>query len=93
MDAFKELADSLVNISLAAGDQETWVLSLDQKDPLEMEMATCPSILAWRIPWTEEPGWLQSIGSHSQTQLSMHAPTRHALTVLFVHCLPLLGGH
>ena len=38
--------------------------SLAQEDPLEEEMATHSSILAWRIPWTEEPGGLQSIGSH-----------------------------
>ena len=50
--------------------QETQVQSLDQKDPLEKEMATNSSILAWEIPWTEEPGWLQSMGSQSQTQLS-----------------------
>ena len=43
---------------------ETWVQSLDQEDPLEKEMATHSSILAWRIPWTEEPGGLQSVGSH-----------------------------
>ena len=43
--------------------QETWVQSLGQKDPLEKEMATHSSILAWRIPWTEEPGGLQSTGS------------------------------
>ena len=36
--------------------QETWVLSLDQEDPLEKEMATHSRILTWRIPWTEEPG-------------------------------------
>ena len=42
---------------------ETWVLSLGQEDPLEKEMATHSSILAWRIPWTEEPGGLQSTGS------------------------------
>ena len=41
---------------------ETWVLSLGQKDPLEKEMATHSSILAWRIPWTEEPDRLQSMG-------------------------------
>ena len=41
---------------------ETWVQSLDQEDPLEKGMATHPSILAWRIPWTEEPGGLQSMG-------------------------------
>ena len=45
--------------------QETWVLSLGWEDPLEKEMATHSSILAWRIPWTEEPGGLQSMGSQS----------------------------
>jgi len=43
--------------------QETWVRSLGQEDPLEKEMATHFSILAWRIPCTEEPGRLQSMGS------------------------------
>ena len=43
--------------------RETWVLSLSQEDPLEKEMATHSSILAWRIPWTEEPGGPQSMGS------------------------------
>ena len=43
--------------------QETWVRSLGQEDPLEKEMATHSNILAWRIPWTEEPGGLQSLGS------------------------------
>ena len=42
---------------------ETQVLSLGQEDPLEKEMATHFSTLAWKIPWTEEPGRLQSIGS------------------------------
>ena len=42
---------------------ETWVRSLGWEDPLEKEMATHSSILAWRIPWTEEPGGLQSTGS------------------------------
>ena len=42
--------------------QETWVQSLDGKDTLEKGMATPSSILAWRIPWTEEPGGLQSMG-------------------------------
>ena len=40
--------------------QETWVQSLGQEDPLEKEMATRSSILAWRIPWTEEPGGLHT---------------------------------
>ena len=42
---------------------ETWVRSLGREDPLEKEMAPHSSILAWKIPWTEEPGTLQSVGS------------------------------
>ena len=42
--------------------QETWVGSLGQEDPLEKEMASHSGILAWEIPWTEEPGGLQSLG-------------------------------
>ena len=42
--------------------QETWVQSLGQKDPLEKDLATHSSILAWRIPWTEKPGRLRSMG-------------------------------
>ena len=43
--------------------RETWVRSLGQEDTLEKEIATQSSILAWRIPWTEEPGGLESMGS------------------------------
>ena len=43
--------------------QETWVQSLGWDGPLEKEMATLSSILAWKTPWTEEPGGLQSMGS------------------------------
>ena len=43
--------------------QETWVQSLGREDPLEKEMATHSSTLAWKIPWMEEPGRLQSMGS------------------------------
>ena len=43
--------------------QETWVQSLGQEDPLEEKMATHSSLLAWEIPWTEEPGGLQSMPS------------------------------
>ena len=50
--------------------QENWVRSLGQEDPLEEEMATHSSILAWRIPWTEEPGRLQSMGLKELAQLS-----------------------
>ena len=46
---------------------ERWVQSLGWEDPLEQEMATHSSIPAWKIPWTEEPGDLQSMGSQSQT--------------------------
>ena len=53
--------------------QETWLQSLSQKDPLEKGMATYSSILTWKIPWTEEPGKLQSMGvaeSDTTEQLS-----------------------
>ena len=43
--------------------QETWVQSLGREDPLEEGMATHSSILVWEIPWTKEPGGLQSMGS------------------------------
>ena len=43
--------------------REAWVRSLGWEDPLEKRMATHSSILAWRIPWTEEPGGIQSMGS------------------------------
>ena len=52
------LGSQMVESPLAM--QETQVRSLGQEDPLEEEMATRSSILAWRIPWTEEPGGLQS---------------------------------
>ena len=50
---------------------ETWVQSLGREDPLEKGMATHSSILDWRIPWTEEPGGLQSMGvAKNWTRLS-----------------------
>ena len=49
---------------------ETWVQSLGQEDPLEKEMATHSSTLAWKIPWMEKPGKLQSMGLQSRTRLS-----------------------
>ena len=56
------------NLPANAGDAKRCgfypqVQSLGQEDALEQEMATCSSILAWKIPWTEEPGGLQSMGS------------------------------
>ena len=50
--------------------QETQVQFLGWEDPQEKEMGTHFNILAWKIPWTEEPGGLQSLGSQSQTRLS-----------------------
>ena len=50
--------------------RETWVRSLCQEDPLEKEMATHSSTLAWKIPWTEECSRLQSMGLQSLTRLS-----------------------
>ena len=56
------MAQTVKNLPVIQELQETWVQSLGQEDPLEKEMATHSSIPAWRIPWTEEPGWLQSMG-------------------------------
>ena len=57
----------------SAGDLETWVQSLGGEDPLEEEMATDSNIFARKIPWTEEPGRLQFMGSQkSQTRLGTH---------------------
>ena len=49
---------------------ETWVQSLDQKDSPEKGMDTYPSILAWEILWTEEPGRLQSMGGHKEPDMT-----------------------
>ena len=69
--------------------RETQVQSLGQEDPQEEEMATHSSILAWEIPWTEEPGELWSMRSQSQTQLSIWA--KHKISnknsVLNITCL------
>ena len=56
------MAQCVKNLPVKAGDASS-LQSLGRKDPLEKEMAMHSSILAWRIPWTEEPGGLQSIGS------------------------------
>ena len=65
--------------------QETWVWSLGWEDPLEKEMATHYSTLAWKIPWMEKPGRLQSMGLQSQTRL------RH-FTISLPLTQRLLGG-
>ena len=56
------MAQQVKNLPAMQKTQETQVQSLGQEDPLEKRMATPSSILAWRIPWTEEPGGLQSMG-------------------------------
>ena len=52
--------------------QETWVRSLGRENPLEKEMAIRSSILAWEIPWTEEPGGLQAMRLDMNERLNMH---------------------
>ena len=59
----------VTNLPVVQEVQVNSVQSLGWEDPLEEEMVTHSSVLAWRIPWTEEPGVLQSIGSQSQTRL------------------------
>ena len=70
--AFNIIRASLVvqRVKCLPAMQETWVQSLGWEDPLEKEMATHSSILAWKIPWMEEPGRPQSMRSQSQTRLS-----------------------
>ena len=64
--------------------QETWVQSLGREDPLEEEMATCSSNLAWKAPWTKEPGQLQSKGiAKSWTRLK-----RLSTTHTYIYRLP-----
>ena len=69
--------------------QETWLQFLDQEDPLEKGMATHFSILAWKIPWTEAPGGLQSMGlqkkSNRTEQLTLSLPFSLVRTLPF-HC-------
>ena len=57
------MALAVKNLPASAGDIKTWVQSLGQEDSLEKEMATHFSVLTWEIPWTGEPGRLQSMGS------------------------------
>ena len=77
--------------------QETQIWSLGQEDPLEVGMTTHSSVLAWRIPWIEEAGRLQSMGSQSQTQLKqlstythMHIFKRSSLVAQTVNNLPVV---
>ena len=63
--------------------QETWVQSLGCEDPLKKEMATHSSILAWRIPWTEEPSGLQSRGTDTDSETGSKTDT-------YTHTPPIL---
>ena len=60
------MSETVKNLSAM---QETWVQYLGWEDPLEEGMATHSSIPAWRIRWTEEPGWLQSMG-HKESNMT-----------------------
>ena len=73
-----------------AGDIKMWVQSLDWEDPLEEGMATHSSVLTWRMPWTEEPGRIQSMGSqrveHDQSDLAQIQCLYKFLTeIMFLH--------
>ena len=78
--------------------RETWVRSLGRKDPLEKEMAAHSSALAWRTPWTEEPGGLQSTGSQRAGRdrmaklFSLHTQTHVAGLFMFSMCKMILAS-
>ena len=68
------------NPPVNAGDlQEMRVQSLGWKDPLEQEMTTHSNILAWEIPWTEEPGRLQSMGLHKESDTTEQSHTHRQI--------------
>ena len=70
-----------------AGDtRDPWiqVQSLDQEDPLKYEMATHSSFLAWKIPWTEEAGGLQSVGLQRVRHNRAHTHTEYLIPYLFI---------
>ena len=63
--------------------QDTWVWSLSQEDPLEKGMATNSNTVAWKIPWTEEPGGLQSMGSQrDRTERLTLSPSQRFYTMI-----------
>ena len=71
-EVYQVLGASLVaqTVKRLSTMRETWVWSLGREHPLEKEMAIHSSTIAWKIPWTEKPGRLQSMGPQSQTRLS-----------------------
>ena len=72
--------------------QETWARSLGWEDPLEKGMTTHSSIFTWRIPWTEEPGGLQSIGSQrvEHDQVTKHAHSTLLILIVVGDALPVV---
>ena len=70
---------SVVKKKMLPAMQKTWIQSLGQEDPLEKELANPSSILTWEIPWTEEPGWLQSTGLQ---RVRNNLATEHILVCL-----------
>ena len=79
----------LKNLPTNAGDTGDMVPPLGQEDALEEEMATLSRILAWKIPWTEEPGSLQSIGpqrgGHARASEHERAPLRQSLILVLTN--------
>ena len=57
---------------------ETWVQSLGQEDPLQKEMVTHSSIVAWRIPWTEEPAWWATVHGNAESDMTERLPKWHS---------------
>ena len=82
------VAQWVKNLPAAQETQETWVHSLSWEDPLEEGMAVHFSILAWRIPWTEEPGGLRSMGSQRVKQLSTYTHTKKSVNSKISQGLP-----
>ena len=82
---------SLVAQRLKPARQETRVQSLGREDPLEKEMVTHSSILAWRIPWTEEPGRLQSMGSQRLQSTGSQRVAKDTTERLHFHFQPSSG--
>ena len=67
MTRASQVAHWVTNHHAMLEKRKMWVCSLGWEDPLEDEMATHPSVIAWKIPWTEKPGMVQSIASQSRT--------------------------
>ena len=78
------MAQWVKNLPAIQESQETWVPLLSQEDPLKKEMATYSSILTWRIPWTEEPGRLESLRSQ-RIGHDLATEQRNKYSILWIH--------